>query len=187
MARPITLHIETGPGGWLKAFWRRNPDDTDNVIFCRFRPPRSKRHAWTLVGLYASKDSRPPWLSTELLDDVPRHRIEVAVAASVDVFQKGLLEDLDVEVDPDDLDGEFERVYSTAPRPKLERPHRGELGDDFFREVAMAYRFALAGGHAPLETLSADSGIPRGTIARWVATARERGFLPPTTPGRVSS
>lgn len=187
MPRPITLHIETGPGGWLKAFWRRSAGDPENVIFCRFRAPVKKRQRWALVGLHASRDSQPPWLSSSLLAAVPRHRIEVAVTASKDVFQKGLLEYMDVAIDPDDLDASFKRAYNIAPRPKLERPPRGKLDDDFYREVALAYRWALAAGRSPLDTLVADSGVPRGTIARWVAAARDRGFLPPTTPGRVSA
>jgi hypothetical protein len=186
VARPITLHIETGPGAWLKAFWRRNAEDTDNVIFCRFRPPKTKGQAWALVGLHASKDSNPPWLSSDLLEDVPRHRIELAIQAS-EVFQDGLLKDKDVVVDPNDLDREFQRRYREAAPMRLERPARNELDDDFFRKVAMTYRWAVAAGRAPLDAMAADSDIPRGTVARWVATARERGFLPPAQPGKVSA
>ncbi len=185
MTRQITLHIETGPGGWLKAFWRRPDDDFENVVYCRFEPPKNKRQAWGLVGLHASKDSEPWWLSSALLEDVPRHRIELAVQAS-SVFREGLLAGIDAE-QPKDLDAAFRRTYKARPRPKLERPPRNELDDDFYRKVAHVYRWAVAAGQPPLETIAADSSIPRGTVARWVATARERGFLPRAERGKVST
>ena len=185
MTRQLShLHIETGPGGWLKAFWRRDAGP-DNVIYVQFRAPKTKRQAWAIVGLKTSKDSQPPWLSASLLADVPLHRIDRAVMLS-DVFRAGLLEQLDAEV-PADLDSAFRRAYKETPRTPLERPPRNQLDDEFYGKVALAYRKAVAGGHPPLDTLAADSGIPRGTISRWVATARERGFLPKTTKGKVSA
>jgi hypothetical protein len=184
MTQQLThLHIETGRGGWLKAFWRREAG-ADNVIFVRLRPPRTKRQAWEIIGLQESKHSQPPWLSSELLNDVPRHRIELAVEAS-DVFRSGLLEGIDDE-QPKDLDAAFRRIYRDAPRAKLARPARIQRGDDFLRKVAVAYWQAVAAGLPPLKTMADDSGIPRGTIARWIADARERDYLPPAKPGKVS-
>ena len=49
------------------------------------------------------------------------------------------------------------------------------------------YRAAVAGGLPPLKTMAVESGIPQGTIARWVAEAREKGQLPEATPGKVSA
>ena len=93
--------------------------------------------------------------------------------------------DLIDEDQPDDLDAAFVSAYRDAPRPKLERPPRSELDDDFFREVASAYRHATAAGLPPLKTIAEDSDLPRGTVARWIAAARERGHLPKTTSGKV--
>jgi hypothetical protein len=187
MTRSLThLHIETGPGGWLKAFWRRGADEPENVIYCRFRAPKTKRQGWALIGLQASQHSRPTrWLSSELLDDVPRHRIELAVVAS-DVFRDGLLEAIDDDV-PSDLDAAFARAYHTAPRPKLERPRRSELDDAFYRRVALAYRRAVAAGLPPSKTLAEDAETPPGTVNRWIAEARKRGHLPKTERGKVST
>ena len=139
MAGQLThLHIEPGPDGWAKTFWRRDAG-TENVIFVRFRKPPSKRQGWAIIGLHASKDSNPPWLSSDLMGDVPRHRIETAVASSA-VFREGLLDGIDTHVALDDLDKVFKRVYSEAPRTlmKLERPKRSALDDDFYRRVATA-------------------------------------------------
>jgi hypothetical protein len=185
MSKRLTqLHIETGPGGWLKAFWRRE-DGPENVIYVRLRPPRTKRHTWSIMGLEASKHSRPPRLSTDLLTDVPHLRIELAVAAS-DVFKSGLTKLIDQKVDARDLDAVFRAAYRDTPRTKLERPPRGQRDDDFLRKVALAYRQAVAAGLPPLKTMAEDSGIPQGTIARWTAEAREGKFLPPAESGKVS-
>ena len=121
------------------------------------------------------KHSKPSWLAPALLDDVLRRPIELAANAS-DAVRDGLAAQLD-EPAPVDLDSAFQRTYRQTPPPKLERPPRNRLADDFYREVAFAYRWAVAAGRPPLEALAAESGIPRGTIARWVATARDKGFL----------
>jgi hypothetical protein len=179
------LHIETGPAGWLKAFWRRD-NGPDNAIFVRFRAPESKRKGWAPIGLQASKDSYPRWLSSDLVRDVPLHRIDSAVALSTG-FRRDLLERID-EDQPSDLDKAFKRAYSEAPRTltRLERPKRSELSDEFFRKVATAYRWAVAAGLPPGKTIAHDSGIPQGTVARWIAEARAKGFLPAAEPGKVS-
>jgi hypothetical protein len=184
MTRTLThLQIETGPGGWAKVFWRRS-GESELSAFVRFRPPRRKGEPWTLIGLQAPKDSR---LHTFLLNDVPRHLIEQAINASA-VFQEGLRADFDKPA-TNDLDGAFRGKYREAPRLKLERPGRRNFDDAFLRDVATAYRQAIAAGLPPLRTMADDSGIPQGTIARWVGKAREpeRGFLPPAEPGKVST
>lgn len=183
MTKQLThLHIETGPGGWARVFWRRE-SGPENVVFVRFRPPQPrKRLRWEIVALHTTKRSA---LTSALLDDIPRDRIRLAVVAS-DVFREGLLRDMDDEV-PSDLDSAFRGKYQEAPRSKLERPPRSEMNDDFYRGVALAYRQAVAAGRPPLKTLADDSGLARGTIARWIAEARERKFLPATEPGKVSA
>ncbi len=95
------------------------------------------------------------------------------------MFREGLLARLD-DPEPEDLDAAHLDVYRKMPQPKLKRPARNELTDDFYRQVATAYRKAVAAGLPPGETMAKNSGIPRGTINRWIAEARDprRGFLP---------
>lgn len=178
------LHIETGPGGWLKAYWRREAGP-DNCAFVRFQAPKTKRHRWLPVAVQVARDSNFPWLSAEFLADVPLSRIDRAVNLS-DVMKDGLRDAIDDET-PAKLDAAFRRMYRDAPRHKLERPARGQRTDDFYRQVRLAYRQAIAAGRPPLKTMAEDSGIPQGTIARWVAEARDKGFLPETTAGKVSA
>jgi hypothetical protein len=186
MTNQVThLHIETLGAGWLKATWRRGADAPENTVFCRFRLPRNKREDWLLIGLQASKHSRPPWLSSALLDDVPRYRVELAVHASK-VFQDGLRDPLEVELTTD-LDELSKRVYRQAPLPKLERRPRNRLDDEFYRQVAASYRQAVAAGLPPSKTLAEIADTPPGTVNRWIAEARKRGFLPRAERGKVST
>ena len=186
MAGKLTnLHIETGPGGWLKAYWRREGAQ-ENVIYVQFRVPRTKREGWAPVAIAPSKESYPRWLSDQLLRDVPTHRIDMAVVAS-SVFQEGLREQADRRVDPRDLDSVFKKTYEATPPIVLERPKRGGLTDDFYRRVAFAYRWAVAQGRNPGKSLADDSGVPNGTVARWIAESRRRGHLPPAERGKVSA
>jgi hypothetical protein len=77
----------------------------------------------------------------------------------------------------------------TAPttRFKLVRPARRRLPDSFYKDVAEAYRQAVAAGLNPRKTLATDSGAPADTVARWTLEARKRGYLPATEPGKVSA
>ena len=59
--------------------------------------------------------------------------------------------------------------------------------DDFYRQVALAYRRAVAGGRNPGKSLADDSGVPHGTVARWIAESRRRGHLPPAEKGKVTT
>lgn len=99
----------------------------------------------------------------------------------------GLLDEIDKEIDPRKLDSVFRQTYKQAPREALKRPPRSQLTDEFFRDVAIAYRRAVAAGLPPGKTIATDFGVPPGTVARWIAEARERRFLPPAQQGRISA
>lgn len=71
-------------------------------------------------------------------------------------------------------------------RGALKAPRRGrDLGDDHYREVADVYKVAAAAGRAPTAAVADHFTIAKSSAAKKVARARERGFLPPTTRGRV--
>lgn len=62
---------------------------------------------------------------------------------------------------------------------------RRTITDDLLSQVAETYR-----AHAsdrPTEAVQVAFGTSSRTAARYVQQARERGFLPPTTPGKVTS
>jgi hypothetical protein len=72
------------------------------------------------------------------------------------------------------------------PRPSLQRPATRQLPDEFFRELADFYVYAVAHGERPLVAIEREASVPRNTAARWVATARRKGFLA-TDPSVKSS
>lgn len=74
-------------------------------------------------------------------------------------------------------------------RFKLKRPAGKRLGDDFYKDVARAYRDAVWRGLNPRKTIAADTGAADATVAAWIMEARkpERGYLPPAEPGKVSA
>jgi hypothetical protein len=121
---------------------------------------------------------------------VPLRKIEVAVNASPPVLET-LADWLtnDLPADPADLSKAFKRSYRREPRhSRLQRPStRRGLDDDFYRNVAWAYREAAARGKNPGKTLAKDSDTPQGTVNRWIAKARELKYLPPGEPGRVTA
>ncbi|GAA4399054.1 hypothetical protein GCM10023153_24640 [Ornithinibacter aureus] len=63
--------------------------------------------------------------------------------------------------------------------------HRGRPPVDpaLIEEAAEVYR---AAEHTPLQAVADAQGVSRPTASRRVKLARERGLLPPTTPGKVA-
>lgn len=68
-------------------------------------------------------------------------------------------------------------------------PERGQrLDDEHYRTVAVVYSSALAAGRNPLRAVIEEapwSPTTKPTASRWVARARELGYLPPTDRGRA--
>jgi hypothetical protein len=82
-----------------------------------------------------------------------------------------------------------EEWNSEAYRSDLERVvrrsrRRNTISDDFLREVARVYR--ANADSAPVDEVKETFGpVGHSTAARWVKLARDRGFLPKTTRGKV--
>jgi len=62
---------------------------------------------------------------------------------------------------------------------------RRTVTDDLLRQVADIYRLNVT--DRPVEAVQGAFGTSHRTAARYVQTARDKGFLPPTTRGKVSS
>lgn len=63
---------------------------------------------------------------------------------------------------------------------------RRPLGDDHYRQVAEAYSAACEDGLPPTTTVAEQSRVSKTTAAKWVARARDLGYLPPTTRGKAA-
>jgi hypothetical protein len=71
----------------------------------------------------------------------------------------------------------------------VEPPRGRRLDDDHFRRVAVVYSTALDAGANPLGAVMNDSEwspTTKPTASRWVARARELGYLPPTGQGKAT-
>lgn len=62
-----------------------------------------------------------------------------------------------------------------------------DLGDDHYREVARIYAEAVRRREPPTKAVAEAFTIEKSSAAKQVARARERGFLPKTTRGRVGN
>ena len=153
----LTPATVRGESNWVHARWQR-ADASGGVVFVRAR--RKTQNEWYIAELSVDQPSG------ELLRDVPLARIAAAINAD-ERIRAWVAEGV---------------RRQQPPRRKLKRPGGRRLDDQFYREVAAAYVSAVAHGLRPAKTLADDSDTPQGTVNRWIATARDRGFLPP--PGR---
>ena len=161
--------LVAGKKGWVHAKWERS-DGSKGKATARFRPMTAER--WYIATLHVDLPT------TELLRDVPLARI--ARAANADPKIRAWLDE--------GTNPEVVKLMrrAAAKRPRLKRPAARRLDDDFYKQVADAYRGAVAHGLQPAKTLAEDSETPQGTVNRWIATAREKHLLADAEPGKVT-
>jgi hypothetical protein len=70
-------------------------------------------------------------------------------------------------------------------RPRLNRRQGATGVDQFYGDVAVAYRSAAAESNKPAVLLAEENGIPVETVRRWIKEARRRGHLPAGRRGRA--
>ncbi len=171
----------TAGGGWVKANLLRE-SGREQSAWVRFEEVKRRKHS----------DGRPVWRIAELqvksptaeaLREIPLQRLEVAFNGLE--MSAELLDTID-EVPSADLDSAISgRFNRQSPRKKFQRPASRRLNDEFFAQVAAAYREAVIRGLDPGKTLAEDADVPHSTAARWIAVAREKRYLPKTRPGKV--
>lgn len=78
-------------------------------------------------------------------------------------------------------------VADLVPRPEEMQPKRGgrDLGDAHYAEVAEVYRAAARVGQPPRKAVAEHFTVSESSAAKKIARARERGFLPKTSRGRI--
>jgi hypothetical protein len=177
------LSLAVGDGGWVRA--RFTPRDLpEQTVYVRFAPAGDR---WRVIELRLDDPSQ------EILRVIPLSRIEHAVNASErgEAIAGPVVFGLAVgheNPSPEDLRAHFKNKRRLIASPvKLERPATRRLSDDFYRDVARAYRYAVKVGRNPRKALAEASATPADTVARWIREARRRGYLPPAEPGKVSA
>ena len=78
----------------------------------------------------------------------------------------------------------FELVTPDGETYSAEQPVPEPI--DPLHQVAITYSAAVAVGRPPTQAVAEDLGITANAAAQRVRRAREAGYLPPTTPGKVS-
>lgn len=68
---------------------------------------------------------------------------------------------------------------------RLDVPPARPFGDDFYREVADIYRQLAWRTRGVAGAIADANGVEVTQVHRWVKVARAKGFLPPTTRGKV--
>lgn len=68
--------------------------------------------------------------------------------------------------------------------PPLRRA-KGEDPDRFASTVAAYYSLFVRFSQKPAKEIAEHSGVPVATVRGWIREARQRGKLPPGTPGRA--
>lgn len=177
------LSLTAGDGGWVRARFtvRELPEQT---VYVRFAPDRDR---WRAIELRLENPSQ------DILRAIPLSRIEHAVNASErgQAVAGPVVFGLAVGYSnptPEDLPAHFRDKRRRIVQPvKLERPTTRRLDDDFYIDVARAYRAAVERGENPRKALAEASSTPADTVARWIAEARRRGYLPRAQPGKVSA
>jgi len=74
-------------------------------------------------------------------------------------------------------DGVFQMLDAALTEQAADEYRQAGPTDRTLRAVAALYRLAYAVGDAPTKGVEQGLGLPRSTAGRWVAMARERGFL----------
>jgi hypothetical protein len=168
------IKLTPAAGGWLHADWG------DGKAWVRFA--RDSRDRLTRIVELHVADPTPAKLRR-----VPLNRIHAAATMrGAGLVQLLLATGIDQEPPPGMLSGPPAEAIALERRYKLKWKRRQPVDDDFLRDVAHAYESAQASGLNPRKAIVDDTGAADATVAGWVLKARRKGYLPRTTPGKVS-
>jgi hypothetical protein len=114
-----------------------------------------RRGHYEVDKLVCSRKKNGPEITGELIRSVPVGRVLRAAALKANSL--------------------FGSPHADAAKIREQGPT-----DESLRVVAHVYRIALAVRDDPTSAVASGLKLPRSTAARWVKTARARGFLGPT-------
>jgi hypothetical protein len=143
--------------------------DLPGVVTVRVRVDAKRGPLVEEVTLTARKGRG---VSPEDLHRIPLAKVRDAVMARAPTFRLLVNERGEVS-------GAAERVpgaASAAIRTELRRYSYQRIDEGHLRQVTDVYQ---AAERHPTKAVAERFGVPRPTAARWVMTARARGFLPP--------
>jgi hypothetical protein len=183
-------------GPWRVTIWWRTQHAEAVPVGFAMRPWVEDAFAhfeWRGVLPFGAADVEFPTIDSQLMKGLPVGRL-------VEASRRQLLAELErAEEDPPaDLPEGFRNVLrdirrdllasTESDRRALQQPRRGrDLGEDHYREVAQVYAQAAHEGRPPTAAVAEHFSVSKSAAAKKVARARDprRGYLPPTTRGRV--
>jgi hypothetical protein len=158
-------HLVALDDGWHE--WRDVPPGVEPELpelpTVRVRVAEGEDGRFHLVDLHVEG-----MVSAEVLRSIPVGRIEAAANAQLHPSA------------PDEVAGWPQATLT----PALREDGRG-YADDFYTEVAVAYRHLAATTHRPVAHLADANNVPVSTAQRWVKEARRRSLLAPGRPGKA--
>jgi len=155
-------HLVALDDGWHE--WRDVPPGVEPELpTVRVRVAEGEDGRIHLVDLHVGG-----MVSAEVLRSIPVGRIEAAANAQLHPSA------------PDEVAGWPQATLT----PALREDGRG-YADDFYTEVAVAYRHLAATTHRPVAHLADANNVPVSTAQRWVKEARRRSLLAPGRPGKA--
>jgi hypothetical protein len=171
------LRLTPREGGWIGADWG------DGQAWLRFA--KDERNRLTRIIELHVLDPTP-----ETLRRVPLNRIHAAVTMrGAGLVQIALALGLDKQPPPQMFSTPIpsESSLRLDDRFRLKRPAGKRLDDNFYEDVAHAYKAALAVGLNPRKALVTDTGAADATVAGWIMKARRAGYLAETSRGKVTA
>lgn len=81
--------------------------------------------------------------------------------------------------------GRGPKVREEPSQPDPVKAPKNGLTDEFLRSVADNYAWAVKTRERPAVVIAEQTGYLVRTVRSWIMKARDRGFLAPTTQGRV--
>lgn len=125
---------------------------------------RAARHFGTRWGTRGGKPRRPHWVADMYWAQVPGSGVPQPPLPKVEPLEEAVLPAVDVTLDV---------------------PPARPYGDAFYRQVADIYRELAPRTRAVASVIADANHVEVTQVHRWVKVARQKGFLSPTTRGKV--
>ncbi len=175
-------HGAAVPVGFSVRAWESDPKSPTGMPRNVESAPRSGR-----VLPWAAADQELPAIGSAMMRGLPVGALlRESLERLADVLEKPT---------PEGASAEWVEQYAQwradmhevrqAVREGPDNPRR--LGDEHYRRVADVYKAAVRSGEPPTAAVAEALTVSKSAAAKQVARARERGFLPRTSRGRVGN
>lgn len=173
---------------WIHVWWRVQhgvPTPVGFSLRSWITRDESRPSGWHNSLPLDVEDAELPHVDGRLIRDLPMGAL---IDAARTQLHERLRHDVDTEGWPAAWIENLSRWRESVSEDlaALDSGRRGrDLGNAHYREVAEVYAAAVQAGKPPTAAVAAHFTVEKSSAAKKVSRARQRGFLPPTTKGRV--